>query len=189
VDRPRLSLPRLLLVLYPPFLLVGLGSYAIEAQIERGTATPAAFGLLVSLFNLLLLPLANRLEGMAIGVGQRPWLSGRLRRWQRLILPYSTASVLTIGFGLGFGGSAYLIGAPSGAHAMNVVAALLCATGGTLLGFGLSRLAAGILIVRSSGLWAASRRSWWLGGGGVTIASLAFGAHTFLTTMSLTSVV
>lgn len=179
------STTRVVILLAAPFLFVGIGASVVEDQIERGAATPAAFGLLMLLFGLLLAPLANQLEARVFGIAQRPWLRGRLRRWQRLILPYSTASILRLGLGAGFGGAAYLMEAPPGGVALNVLAVALCAAGGALVGFGLSRLAAGILVIRYSGLWAASKRAWSLGAAVVVVGSTASAARAVVTTMSL----
>lgn len=40
-----LSLVRVLFLLCPPFLFLGLGIDAVEAEVRRGVASPAAFGL------------------------------------------------------------------------------------------------------------------------------------------------
>jgi len=185
----QISTTRLLLLLAAPFVFVAIASRIVEGEIDHASATPGGFGLLVIVYNLLVAPLLNRIEAMVFGIAQRPWLGGRLRWWQRLILPYSTTRVLTLGVGAAFGGGAYLLDAPPGGGTVNLLAVLLCTFGGALLGFGLSRLAAGIFIIRYSGLWTASRRAWLAGGVAVAIGSLAFAAHSLITTMSLSPVI
>lgn len=185
----QISTPRLFLLLAAPFVFVGIASRVVEGEIDHASATPGGFGLLVIVYNLLVAPLLNRVEAMVFGTAQRPWLGGRLRWWQRLILPYSTTRVLTLGLGAAFGGGAYLLGAPPGGGAVNLLAVLLCAFGGALLGFGMARLAVGIFIIRCSGLWAASRKVWLAGGIVVAIGSLAFAAHSLLMTMRLSPVI
>jgi hypothetical protein len=182
------SVARIVLLLATPFLFLGTGLAAVGEEIERGSATPAAFGLLVLLFGVLLTPLLSQLEAMVFGIEQRPWLGGRLRRWQRLILPYSTVSVLKLGLGFAFGGAAYLMQAPPGGNLLNILAAVSCAAGGALLGFAMSRLAVGLFIIRYSGLWAPSSRAWWLGGTVVVIGSAASAARSIVTTMNLSPV-
>jgi len=185
---PRQSLTRVFCLLAAPTLLLSIAATPVGEQVDRGAATPGAFGLLIAVYSLFLGPLGNRLEAMVLGGEQRPWLGGQLRRWQKLILPYSTGRTLTVGIGLGFGGGAYLLSAPPGGSALNVLAVFLCASGSALLGFGLSRLAVGLCIIRYSGLWAASRRAWLVGGSAVAVGSLAFSAHSIVTTMRLSPV-
>lgn len=167
-----LSLVRVLLLLCPPFLFLGLGVDAIEAEVRRGVASPAAFGLLFSVFAVLLRPLAKYLEELVLDRRQRPWLGGRLSRLQRTILPFGTVGVLPLGGGLVFGGASYLLDSPPGGNSINVAAVLLCIAGGALTGFALSRLTVGLAIVHTSGLWSASRRAWLLGGAVVASATL-----------------
>lgn len=188
MPRRKQSLTRLAVLLFVPFLTLGLSMPAFEEQVTRGTATPAAFGLLVSIFTLSFTPLGDALEGIVLNAEQRPWLGGKLKPWQRLILPFSTARVLTLGISLSFGGSAYLLGAPPGGTMTNILAVFFCASGGALLGFGLSRLAIGIFVIRWSGLWAAPRPVWLAGGMVVSIGSVAGCAHSVLTAMQFSSV-
>lgn len=175
-------------MLFVPFLLLGISLPIFEEQVTRGAATPAAFGLLVAIFTLFFTPLGNALEESVFNAERRPWLGGRLKPWQRLILPYSTARVLTLGFSWSFGGGAYLLGAPPGGTMPNILAVLFCASGGALLGFGLSRLWVGLLVIRWSGLWAAPRAVWLAGGIVVSIGSVAGCAHSVMTAMQFSSV-
>jgi hypothetical protein len=140
---------------------------------------------LVLVFGLLLTPLMHQIEAIVFGIEQRPWLGGRLGRWQRLILPYSTVSVFKLGLGFWFGGAAYLMEAPPGDNVLNILAAVSCTAGGAILGLAMSRLFAGLFIIRTSGLWAASRRAWWAGGAIVAVGSIASAARAVLSALSL----
>lgn len=188
MDPAKPSLARTVFLLFAPFLLLAIAAPAVGEQVDRGAATPGAFGLLIIVSNLLLAPLGNHLEAMVFGIAQRPWLGGRLRPWQRLILPYSTARALTLGITAGFGGGAYLLGAPPGGSVLNILAVFICISGGALLGFALSRLVAGMLIIRYSGLWAASGRAWMTAGAFVVIGSIASAAHSISMAMHCSSV-
>jgi hypothetical protein len=169
----RISLNRFFCVLFPPFVFLGIGLDFVEAEVNQGTAGPAAFGLLATVFGLLLRPLAKYLEEVVLDRRQRPWLSGRLTPLQRMILPFGTPSVLPLGGGLAFGGASYLLESPPGGNPVNVAAVVICAAGGALTGFALSRLFVGLLIVHTSGIWSASRRAWLAGGTAVALTSLA----------------
>jgi hypothetical protein len=115
---------------------------------------------------------------MAFGVKMQPWLGGRLRRWQRLILPFQTAALLTTGLSCAMSGGGYLLGATPGWDAPNVVAFVFVVAGGLLLGFALSRLLAGILIIHFSGLWAAPKWAWGIGGAIIVVGSLAHAVYS-----------
>ena len=179
----RLSVTRVLLLLCPPFLFLSFGIDAVEGQVNQGLASPAAFGLLFSVFTVLLRPLAKYLEELVLDGRQRPWLSSRLSRLQRMVLPFGTASILPLGGALAFGGASYLLDSPPGGNSVNVAAVLLCTAGGALTGFALSRLCVGLVIIHTSGLWSASRRAWLLGAAVVAFASLGSTARWMLTAL------
>jgi hypothetical protein len=107
----------------------------------------------------LLRALAIHLEKIVFAIRRRPWLGGRLTRWQRLVLPFSTATVITYGLSCAFAGAAYLLTAPPGWNPFSVLALCFNAAGGRLLGFGAPRLLIGLFIIKFSGLWAAPRRA------------------------------
>lgn len=176
----RLSLTRTLLVFCPPFVFVGVGLDFVEAEVSQGTAGPAAFGLLATIFGLLLRPLAKYLEEAVLDRRQRPWLGGRLRPLQRMILPFGTPSVLPLGGALAFGGASYLVDSPSGGNPVNVAAVLICTASGALTGFGLARLSVGAVLVHTSGTWSASPRAWLIGGTVVALGSLASALYWLL---------
>jgi hypothetical protein len=189
MPRRNQSPTRLAALLFVPFLILGISIPVFEEQVNRGIATPAAFGLLVAIFALSFTPLGDALEELVFHTERRPWLGGRLKPWQRLILPFSTARVLTLGFSWSFGGGAYLIDAPPGGTMPNILAVLFCATGGALLGFGLSRLWVGFFVIRWSGLWAAPRVVWLAGAIVVSIGSVAGCVHSVMTAMQYSSVI
>jgi hypothetical protein len=159
------------------FLLGPVGT-ALGEAVDHGDVGAGMFGPLLIVCGLLLREVGKQAEALAFGVKQRPWLSGRMTRWQRLILPYSTASVLTYGLSCGFSGGVYLLSAMPGPTLANFVALGFVAIGGFLLGFGITRVLVGILIIHFSGLWAARRRAWLIGGAVVVLGSLAHAIYT-----------
>ena len=170
-------------------LIIGPGVSLAANQVDSGRAEYGAFGLLLGILNLICRPLANELETMVFATARPPWLSGRLKRWQRLILPYSSALYLTQGLGLGFGGAAYLITASPGWTAFNLLAITLTAAGGGLIWFCMSRLLAGLLIIRFSGLWAAPKWAWSVGVATVIVISTLGAAWSVWKTMGVTPVI
>jgi hypothetical protein len=187
VSSPAKVLPvRIVLALVGFAALAGPVGLVLGEAVDKGDAGVGAFGFLVILCGLLLRALAIHVEGAVLGIRQRPWLQGRLMRWQRLILPFSSATVLGYGFTCAFGGTTYLLTAPPGWTPLNVTALGFNAVGGLLLGFGLARLV-GLFIVRYSGLWAASKRAWVLGGVVVATCSLAYSAHCVVSTLRIVS--
>jgi hypothetical protein len=155
----------LLAILIGPFA-TGLGHW-----IERG-APPSVFGLLMVAVGVVLRSLAKEAETLALNAKYRPWLHGRHERWQRLILPFNTASVIgTAVTCLTAGATVLLTSAPTWSP-LNVVALGFVALGGFLLGFGWSRLVVGLILVCRSGLWGASRQAWLLGGAIVAAGSV-----------------
>ena len=61
--------------------------------------------------------------------------------------------------------------------------------GSSLIGFALSRLAVGLLIIHRSGLWRASRRAWVGGGIVVTLATLANAIHSVIFVLGISSAI
>jgi hypothetical protein len=166
------------------FLLGPVGTVLGEA-VDHGQAAPGAFGLLTILCGVLLRLVSIHLERVVFGIKQRPWLAGRMSRRQRLILPFSTATVITYGMSCVFSGGTYLLTAPPGWSPLNLVALCFVAVGGLLLGFGASRLVVGLFIIRFSGLWAAPRWAWASGGVVVAMGSVAYAAHCVETAIHL----
>jgi hypothetical protein len=166
-------------------VLLGPVAMALGEAVDRGGAALAGFGLLMIPAGYLVRVAAIQLEGLALGIRQRPWLRGRLTRSQKLILPFSTANVVTYGLSCGFSGGIYLLTATPGWSPLNVVALGFVAVSGLLLGFGISRLIVGMLIIHYSGLWAAPRRAWLIGGTVVAVASVAHAIYSVETTMQI----
>jgi hypothetical protein len=181
----RLAPVRVMLLAVTIALLMGPVGTALGEAVDHDEAAPAAFGLLMILCGVLLRVVSIHLERIAFGIKQRPWLAGRMSSWQRLILPFSTATVTTYGMSCVFSGATYLLTAPPGGGPLNLVAFCFTAIGGLLLGFGLSRLVVGLFIIRFSGLWAAPRWAWTSGGVVVAFGSFAYAAHCVDTTMRL----
>jgi hypothetical protein len=143
--------------------------------------------MMLVMVGLLLRPVASQMEAMALGVKQRPWLAGRLGRWQKLILPFQTSAVLSTGLGCAMSGGGYLLSAAPGWDAPNVAAFAFVVVGGLLSGFALSRLLAGTLIVHVSGLWAAPKWAWHVGGAIVAFGSLAHAVYSAENVLHLAS--
>jgi hypothetical protein len=168
-------------------VLAGPCALALGETVDRGEAAVAAFGLLLLPCGPLLTFAANAIEDAAFSVMQRPWLAGRLKWWQRLILPYKTARYLPLGFAAVMTGGMYLIAAKPAAA--TELALAISAIGGGLIGFAFARLAVGIAIVRTSGLWRASRRAWLLGALVITAATIAFAARSVSNVLDASTVV
>jgi hypothetical protein len=172
-------------------LLYGLWGYGIPAvgrEIDRGNAEPGAFGLLIAALSFFLSLLATRLEAAVLGLEQRPWLAGRLRWWQRWLLPYSTARVMTLAVSWGIGGALYLTAGPEKVNVFVIVALCLTVLGGMLAGFGLARLVVGHLVIRNSGLWAASKRAWIIAAVAVAASSLLLAIYWLVVTLEYSQV-
>jgi hypothetical protein len=154
-------------------LLVGPVGTALGEAVDRRQMDVGIFAILLIPVGFLLRPVASQAQVAALGVKQRPWLNGRLRGWQRLILPFHTGAVLSTGLSCVMAGGGYLLGAEPGWSAPNSIAFATVMLGALLLGFGLARLLAGVLIVQFSGLWAAPKWAWRMGGLIVVLGSLA----------------
>jgi len=181
----RLTSVRIMLLASAIAFLLGPVGTALGEAVDHGEAAPAAFGLLTILCGVLLRVVSIHLERVVLGIKPRPWLAGRMSRRQRLILPFSTATVTTYGMSCVFSGGTYLLTAPPAGGPLNLVALCFTAIGGLLLGFGASRLVVGLFIIRFSGLCAAPSWAWATGGAVVAVASLAYAAHCVDTAMHL----
>ncbi len=167
--------------------LLGPGAYALGQAVDRGEYAVGAFGLLLLPCGALLTFLANAVEATVFSNMKRPWLGGRLKWWQRLILPYQTARYLPLGFAAVTTSAIYLIAAEP--VAATGLALSISAIGGALIGFALARLGVGIVIVRTSGLWRASQRAWLLGALTITAVSIACAARSMSIVLDASPVV
>ncbi|HET7508925.1 MAG TPA: hypothetical protein VFJ65_01620 [Solirubrobacterales bacterium] len=165
--------------------LIGPVASALGKLVDRGEASLAVIGLLMILVGWVLRAVGREAEALAFSVEHGPWLGGRLRRWQKLILPFDTATVFTTAISCGMAGAIYLLTSPAQWSAANAVALGFVGLGGLLLGFGLSRLVVGAVILWRSGLWGPSRRSWALGGCVVALASVAHVAYSIHITLRI----
>ncbi len=164
---------RLMLPLAALCVFAGPIGTALGEAVDRGQMDVGIFAILLIPIGFLLRPVASQAQAAALGVKQRPWLSGRLRPWQKLILPFQTGAVLSTSLSCVMAGGGYLLGAEPGWSAPNSVAFATVILGALLLGFGLARLVAGVMIVHFSGLWAAPKWAWRMGGLIVVLGSLA----------------
>jgi hypothetical protein len=135
----------------------------LEKEVERGHAKVGAFGLLVACLAFIVRPLASELEEATFAIDHGPWLGGNLSRGQRFLLPYPSALYLTQGLSMSFGGAAYLVVSSPGITAIDLLAIVFVAIGGAFTGLAFGRLIAGLLIIRTAGLWAAPRWAWTAG--------------------------
>lgn len=164
---------RLLLLLVLLAVLVGPVGTALGRWIDEGGAPTATFGLLLFVVGVVLAGIGRNAERMVFTVRQRPWLSGRLKRWQRLILPFRTDTVITRGVTAVMAGGTVLLTSDPGWSALNITALGFCVLGGSLVGFAWARLAVGAVLIHRSGLWRASRRAWIVGGGVIALVTVA----------------
>jgi hypothetical protein len=153
--------------------LVGPVGTALGRWIDEDGAPTATFGLLLFVVGVVLAGVGKNVERLVFTIRQRPWLSGRLKRWQRLILPFGTDTVITRGISAVMAGGLVLLTSDPGWNALNVTALGFCVLGSSLIGFALSRLAVGVVLIHRSGLWRASRRSWIVGGSVIALATAA----------------
>ena len=130
----------------------------------EGGAPLSVFGLLMAVVGVLLRSLMQEVETLVFNAKYRPWLAGRVRQWQKLILPFDTAAVVGTALTCTMSGGIVLLTSAPTWSALNMVALGIVGLGGLLMGFGLSRLAVGLVLIHRSGLWGASRRAWLLGG-------------------------
>jgi hypothetical protein len=164
---------RLALLLVLGAFLVGPVGTGLGKWIDESGAPTSTFSLLLFVVGVVLAGIGKNAERMAFTVKQRPWLNGRLNRWQRLILPFGTDTVITRGVTAVMAGGMVLLTSTPGWSALNITALGFCVLGSSLIGFALARLAVGALIIHRSGLWRASRRAWIVGGSVIALATLA----------------
>jgi hypothetical protein len=164
---------RLALLLVLGAFLVGPVGTGLGEWIDEGGAPASTFGLLLFVFGLVLAETGKNVERLVFTVKQRPWLSGHLKRWQRLILPLGTGTVITRGVTAVMAGGTVLLTSDPGWSALNITALGFCVLGSSLIGFALARLAVGTVLIHRSGLWRASRRAWIVGGSVIALATLA----------------
>lgn len=164
---------RLALLLVLLAFLGGPVGTALGEWIDEGGAPASTFGLLLFVLGVVLAGIGKNVERLVFNVKQRPWLSGRLKRWQRLILPFGTDTVITRGVTAVMAGGTVLLTSDPGWSALNITALGFCILGSSLIGFALARLAVGAVLIHRSGLWRASRRAWILGGLVIALATLA----------------
>jgi hypothetical protein len=174
---------RLTAALFLLALLAGPVAYALGEAIDEGQASMHWFGFLFLAAGLVLRPLGREAEALVLGIGQRPWLGGHLRRWKRLVLPYGTDAVIGLAFTCLATGAPALLASPAGWSALNVVAFGSLVVSGLLLGFAISRLIVGLLLIHRSGLWDARRVDWLIGGAVVASASIGNSVYVAFTTL------
>ena len=178
-----------MLLLFLLALLIGPIGTALGGWIDEGGAPTATFSLLLFLVGVVLAGLGKSVERLVFNNKQRPWLSGRLKRWQRLILPFGTDTVITRGISAVMAGGTVLLTSNPGWSALTVVALGFVVLGGALIGFALSRLIVGLLIIHRSGLWRASRRAWIGGGIVIALATLANAIYSVAFVLEISSAI
>jgi hypothetical protein len=159
-------------------VLAGPAASALGEWVDEGGAPASAFGLLLFVLGLVLAVLGRDVEHLVFSTCWRPLLGGRLRRWQRLILPFGTDTLVTRGMSGVMAGATVLLTSDPGWSALNVVALGFAVAGGALLGLALSRLLAGLLVLHWAGLWGAPRRSWLLGASLVFLGTIGGAIHS-----------
>lgn len=164
---------RLALLLVLLAFLVGPVGTALGRWIDEDGAPTATFGLLLFVVGVVLAGVGKNVERLVFTIRQRPWLSGRLKRWQRLILPFGTDTVITRGISAVMAGGLVLLTSDPGWNVLNITALGFCVLGSSLIGFALSRLVVGVVLIHRSGLWRASRRAWIVGGSVIALATAA----------------
>lgn len=169
------SLPplRSILFLFLLAILAGPVAAALGEWIDEGGAPVASFGLLLFVVSIVLAELGKSVERLVFSAKRRPWLRGRLHPWQRLILPFNTSTLITRGMSAAMAGGAVLLASGPGWSALSIVALGCVILSGALVGFALSRLAVGLLIIYRSGPWRVSRRAWMIGAGAIALATVA----------------
>jgi hypothetical protein len=180
---------RLALLLVLGAFLVGPVGTGLGEWIDEGGAPASTFSLLLFVFGVVLAGIGKNVERMVFTVRQRPWLSGRLKWWQRLILPFRTDTVITRGVTAVMAGGTVLLTSDPGWSGLNITALGFCVLGSSLIGFALARLAVGAVLIHRSGLWRASRRAWIVGGSVITLATLANAIHSVVFILGISSTI
>jgi hypothetical protein len=182
-QQPQVS--RLMWLLFLLAVLVGPVGGALGVWIDAGGAPASTFGLLLFIVGLVLAGLGKNVEQLVFSAKPRPWLGGRLKRWQRLVLPFGTGTLATRGMTAAMAGGTVLVTSDPGWNALNVAALGFVVLGGLLLGLALSRLLVGLMIVHRSGLWGASRRAWMIGGVAVVLGAVASAIHSVVVVLEI----
>lgn len=169
--------------------LVGPVGVGIGRWVDEGGAPPSTFSLLLFVLGVVLAGIGKNVERLVFDANHRPWLSGRLKRWQRLILPFGTDTVITRGVTAVMAGGTVLLTSDPGWSALNIVALVFCLLGSSLIGFALSRLVVGAVIIHRSGLWGASRRVWIVGGVVITLATVANAVRSLIFVLGISSAI
>lgn len=86
-------------------------------------------------------------------------------------------------------GGTVLLTSDPGWSALNIVALGFCILGSSLIGFALSRLAVGAVIIHRSGLWSASRRAWNVGGVVIALVTVANAIHSVIFVLGISSAI
>jgi hypothetical protein len=180
-------------VFLPLFLAFGIVAgpltYGVGQEVDAGYRELAAFGIVFVALTFVLAGLGNQLEAMVFSLGRPPWLSGRLGRGQRLLLPASTGSCFSRGFGVWTAGTGYLLVAPPGLDAFAVAAVAANFLGAAVLWLGVARLVSGIVVLRASGLWRAPRWTWVTGAALVVVLPTIFGARSLMAVAANSAVI
>jgi hypothetical protein len=182
-QQPRVG--RLIWLLFLLAVLAGPGGSALGEWIDEGGAPASAFGLLLFFVGLVSAGLGKSVEHLVFSAKQRPWLGGRLKRWQRLILPFGTGTLVARGLTAAMAGGTVLLTSDPGWSALNVIALGFVILGGLLLGLALSRLLVGLVIVHRSGLWGASRRAWLIGGVVIALGAVASAINSVVVVLEI----
>lgn len=180
---------RLSLLLVLLAFLVGPVGTALGEWVDESGAPAATFSLLLFVVGVVLAGVGKNVERLVLTIKQRPWLSGRLKRWQRLILPFGTDTLITRGISAVIAGGTVLLTSDPGWSALNFVALGFVVLGSSLIGFALSRLAVGLLIIHRSGLWRASRRAWIVGGVVIALTTFANAIHSVVFVLEISSAI
>jgi hypothetical protein len=178
VSRATRSPVRPMLWLVPAAFLAGPAFSGLAKLVEHGKASFMVTGWLMFGIGYLLRRAVEEMEEMVFSVKHGPWLGGRLRRWHRLILPFKSGLVIPTGLSAGWLGATYLLTAPSQWDLFSIAALGFVVFGALLMGFGLSRLAVGLVMVWRAGLWGPSRRAWRIAGALVALGSVAHVAYS-----------
>lgn len=159
------------------FLVGPVTNILVQQGEVPGGLDPAIFGLLLVVLGFLIREMGAQSEALILGTDRKPWLSGRLRRYQRLILPTGTATILPLGFSASFAGARYLLTAPPGWNAANTIAFGFIVVGILLQALAMTRLCAAVFLIKSSGLWGPSRRAWLIAAAGIALGTILYVAH------------
>jgi hypothetical protein len=168
-------------------VLVGPVATALIRWIEDGGAPVSIFGLLLFLVGPVIGKVGKTAELLVFNTNPKPWLGGRLKRRQRLILPFGTDTLLSRGFSAGMAGAMVLLTSTSaGWSALNIAGLGFVILGSGTVGFALSRLVVGLVIVHRSGLWGASQRAWVIGASLIALGTAGNATRACVAVLQLT---